>query len=380
LVKAAAGGAPWRKIMVRILRLLLIAAAFAAGLIPVECLALRQVGMAVNGQPRSYLMERPAASGPLPTMIVLHGLGGSAEKAALAPGAATIRPTAQPVFAQSQVQSAPPAASAPIASAPAASAAAEEEVTFPSNGYMLAGCIVRPAGPGPFPAVIYNHGSEKDPRRCGPPELARAYVEHGYAFFAFQRHGHGQSPGDYIVDLEKRMRAEASSPAARGQSSVALHEAYNRDVVGAVEWLMRRPEIDRRRVAMTGVSYGGIQTLLTAEKGLGIRAFIPFAPGAMSWANQALDQRLAQAARNAKAPLFLAQAQNDFSLGPSQVLGPIIRAKGAPNDAKVYPPNGTTHEQGHGGFAVRGGIPAWGPDVFGFLDRVMQGAGGAATR
>jgi dienelactone hydrolase len=261
---------------------------------------------------------------------------------------------------------------------PDAVSPAEEEVTLQSNGYTLAGCIIRPAGAGPFPAVIYNHGSEKDPRRCGPPELARAYLEHGYAFFAFQRHGHGQSPGDYIVDLEKRQSA-ASGPAARGQASVALHEAYNRDVVGAVEWLLRRPEIDRRRVVMTGVSYGGIQTLLTAEKGLGIRAFIPFAPGAMSWANQALDQRLVQAVRNAKAPVFLAQAQNDFSLGPSQVLGPIIRAKGAPNGAKIYPPNGTSHEDGHGGFAVRGGIPAWSPDVFAFLDRVL-GAGGAAAR
>jgi dienelactone hydrolase len=256
--------------------------------------------------------------------------------------------------------------SSPAAS-PGSAPLAQEEVTFQSNGYMLAGCITRPAGPGPFPAVIYNHGSEKDPRRCGPPELARAYLEHGYAFFAFQRHGHGQSPGDYIVDLEK----QGGRGPARAQRSVALHEAYNRDVVGAVDWLMRRPEIDRRRVAMTGVSYGGIQTLLAAEKGLGIRAFMPFAPGAMSWANQALDARLERAVRNAKAPLFLAQAQNDFSLGPSQVLGPIIRAKGAPNDAKIYPPNGTTHEDGHAGFAVRGGVPAWGPDVFGFLDRVM---------
>jgi carboxymethylenebutenolidase len=264
------------------------------------------------------------------------------------------------------------------ADTPPASSPPAQEVTFQSNGYALAGCIVRPAGPGPFPAVIYNHGSEKDPRRCGPSELARVYVEHGYAFFAFQRHGHGQSPGDYILDLEKQLRA-APDPAARGQRRVALHEQYNRDVVGAVDWLMRRPEIDRQRVVMTGVSYGGIQTLLTAEKGLGLRAFIPFAPGAMSWADQALQQRLVQAVRNAKAPLFLAQAQNDFSLGPSQVLGPIIRAKGAPNDAKIYPPNGTTHEDGHGGFAVRGGIPAWSPDVFGFLERVMQGAGGAAA-
>jgi dipeptidyl aminopeptidase/acylaminoacyl peptidase len=86
-----------------------------------------------------------------------------------------------------------------------------------------------------------------------------------------------------------------------------LQDVYNHDVADAVDWLMKRPEVDRNRVAMTGVSYGGIQILLAAEKGLGIRAFIPFAPGTMSWKNS------------------LAQAQNDNDIGPSEVLGPMIR-------------------------------------------------------
>jgi len=251
---------------------------------------------------------------------------------------------------------------------PASAPAAQEEITFRSHGYTLSGCISRPAGAGPFPAVIYNHGSEKDPRRCGPPELARAYVEHGYLFFAFQRHGHGQSAGDYIGDLAAGLGRPGP---ARITQMTHLHELYNQDVVDAVHWLMQRPEVDRSRVAMTGVSYGAIQTLLTAEKGLGIRAFIPFAPAAMSWQNAALQERLKQAVRNAKAPIFLAQAQNDFSLGPSQVLGPMIRARGAPSTAKLYPACGATPQDGHGGFAVRGGVAIWSADVFAFLDRVM---------
>jgi dipeptidyl aminopeptidase/acylaminoacyl peptidase len=146
---------------------------------------------------------------------------------------------------------------------------------------------------------------------------------------------------------------------------------YNQDVVDAVGWLPKRPEVDRGRMVMTGVSYGGIQTLLTAEKGLGLRAFIAFAPAAMSWNNEALQQRLMTAIRNVVAPIYLAQAQNDYSLGPSEVLGPVIRAKGGLNDAKVYPAFGTTPKEGHSGFAVRGGAPIWSPDVFAFLDRVL---------
>ena len=37
--------------------------------------------------------------------------------------------------------------------------AAEDVVTFPSGKITLRGVIYRPEGAGPFPAVLYNHGS-----------------------------------------------------------------------------------------------------------------------------------------------------------------------------------------------------------------------------
>jgi carboxymethylenebutenolidase len=258
-----------------------------------------------------------------------------------------------------------------MASAPAL--AVSEQVLIQSNGFTLHGCISRPDGDGPFRAIIYNHGSEQNPRPCGPPELARAYLAQGYLFFAFQRHGHGESAGDYILDVQKQIFADVADPIARAQQIAAVHDVYNRDVVDAVTFLLARPEVDRTRVAMTGLSYGGIQTLLTAEKGLDLRAFIPFAPGAKSWRNVPLQQRLIAAVRKARAPIFLAQAENDYSLGPSDVLGPLIRAKGPPNEAKVYPPFGTTPQEAHAVFAVReSGIEIWQSDVFAFLTAVMK--------
>lgn len=252
-------------------------------------------------------------------------------------------------------------------------AAVTEPVVFESQGHMLYGCITRPQGSGPFPAMIYNHGLQKRPPRCGPPDLAKIYVDRGYLFFAFQRSGHGQSPGAYIGDLIARIKAQAHDQTERDSQVVALHEAANLNVVDAVEWLLARPEVDRRHVALSGLSFGGIQTVLTAEKGLGLRGFVAFAAGAKSWWNIALRERLATAIRNAQAPLFLLQAENDFGLGPSEVLGPQIRAKGSPNDAKLYPSFGTTHKEGHGGFAKdEGGIAMWEDDVFKFLDAVMK--------
>src|SRR5262249_14803011 len=124
---------------------------------------------------------------------------------------------------------------------------------------------------------------------------------------------------------------------------------------------------------MSGCSYGGIQTMLAAEKGLGVRAFVPFAPAAMSYANKALRERLATAAKSAKAPVFVLQAQNDYSTGPCELLGPLLEQKGHPSHAKIYPAFGTTNQEGHGGFACRSlGITIWGSDVLEFIDAAMK--------
>jgi hypothetical protein len=79
-----------------------------------------------------------------------------------------------------------------------------QEVTIPAGQYQLHGCLWFPDGPGPYPVIIFNHGSEKNPAPCGPPDLGYFYQKKGFAFFTVQRHGHGASPGEYIMDLQRR--------------------------------------------------------------------------------------------------------------------------------------------------------------------------------
>jgi dienelactone hydrolase len=218
-----------------------------------------------------------------------------------------------------------------------------------------------------FPVMIYNHGSEADPK--GVPHLAKLYVDHGFVFFAPDRHGQGLSKdaGPYIVDLQKA--------AHDGQASVKLHDLYNLDVIAAVKWIKEQPYTDKDHIAMTGISYGGIQTLLTAEKDPGIRAYIPFTPGAQSWNSPPLQQRLMTAVKNEKAPMFLIQAQGDYNLGPSETLGPILRQKRNEQKwtNKVYPQFGCTNQEAHGRFASQcDGIVIWDQDVLKFLKEVGE--------
>lgn len=230
-------------------------------------------------------------------------------------------------------------------------------ISYESDGQTLHGFLYKPDGPGPFPAVLWNHGSEERPG--WQPELAKFYVEHGYVFFIPHRSGHGRSPEQYLEG--------DAGPAVQ----VEILERHNRDVVTALAWLKTRPFVDDLRIVTSGVSYGGIETLLTAEKGLGVRAFIPFAPGAMAWEfNPLLGAQLVTAVKNAKAPVFLIQAHNDFSLKPSLVLGAELRTQGPPSHNTVYPSFGTTRVDGHGRFSCsRDGIAVWGPDVLDFLDQ-----------
>jgi dienelactone hydrolase len=256
---------------------------------------------------------------------------------------------------------------------PAAAADRLIEVTFPAGQYQLHGCVWTPDVPGPFPVIIFNHGSEKNPAPCGPPDLGYYYQEKGFAFFTFQRHGHGASPGEYIMDLQARIyHSRPFSRDVAQREVVGLQELYNKDVVAAVAWLKEQSWADTQHLAMTGISFGGIQTILTAEKGLGIRAFLPFAPAAQSW-NPVLADRLILAVRRARVPIFIIQAKNDYSLEPSKVLGKELEKKVAPNRAKVYGAFGRTTQDGHWAFASRrDGIAVWAPDVEAFLNATMK--------
>jgi predicted alpha/beta-fold hydrolase len=42
----------------------------------------RKAEIAIDGQPRSYVIEQPTMAGPRPTVIMLHGINGTAERSA----------------------------------------------------------------------------------------------------------------------------------------------------------------------------------------------------------------------------------------------------------------------------------------------------------
>jgi len=240
-----------------------------------------------------------------------------------------------------------------------------QEVVFPSGGLQLHGFLWKPSGPGPFPAVLWNHGSEKLPG--SQPDLARFYTGHSYVFFVPHRRGQGRSPGPYIQDLVAQ-----APPSQRGRRMMELQDQEVEDVIAALDFLKSQPFVDAGRIAISGCSYGGIQTLLAGERDLGVKALVPFAPGAMSWdQSPAVADGLRRAVAREKAPVFLLQAQNDFNLAPARVLASEAAAKGQDFRSKIYPAFGSTQRDGHHGFCTTA-TEVWGSDVLAFLEEQMK--------
>ena len=242
-----------------------------------------------------------------------------------------------------------------------------QEVVFENGHLQLHGFIWKPSGDGPFRAILWNHGSEKMPG--SQPKLARFYTQHAYVFFAPHRRGQGRSPGNYIQDL-----LAETPPGERAARMIELQEEEVSDVMAALNYLKAQTFVDPDRIALSGCSYGGIQTLLAGEHDLGVRALIPFAPGAMSWdRNPELSPRLRRAVDQAKAPIFLLQAENDYSTDPTRVLTTEASRKNKNFRSHIYPSFGNTHQDGHWGFCS-GATDVWGNDVLAFLDQQMTSA------
>jgi carboxymethylenebutenolidase len=242
------------------------------------------------------------------------------------------------------------------------------EVTFPSGNLVLHGFIYKPEGKGPFPAVLWNHGSERRPGWL--PELAPLFLSKGYILFIPHRRGHGRSPGEYVMDLLDRAN-QSGGPQARSRKLVELVELHLEDQTAALSYLKGLPDVDQQRIAVAGCSFGGIQTVLMAERGLGLRAAVDFAGAAQNWEHsQELRDRMLKAVRQAQMPIFFIQAKNDYDISPSRDLAAAMEKANKPHALQIFPSFGKSNQEAHE-FCIQGG-EIWSPQVFSFLTQSMQ--------
>ena len=243
-----------------------------------------------------------------------------------------------------------------------------EIVTFRSGGLLLHGVVYKSDRPGPFPAILWNHGSYGDPM-VAFNELGPTFAARGWAFFGPFRRGQGlsASAGPYVMDEIERA-GKNGGLRAKGEAMVRLLAGdHLDDQLAAYGWLKKQAFVLPNRIAVGGNSFGGIETVLGSER-VSYCAAADGAGGAQSWAlAPELRDLLVRAARGSRVPTFFFQAENDYDLAPSRTLASEMRAAGKIADVKIYPPFGASKADGHN-FAWHGSS-MWANDVLAFLER-----------
>ncbi len=258
---------------------------------------------------------------------------------------------------------------------------AQETVVVPSGKLRLKAFLWKPAGPGPFPAVLFCHGSggADAGHTAGLPiteageKLAPLFLKHGYAFMYLFRRGQGLSAdqGPFMQNILQHEETAKGKEARQHLQFVLASTDHLDDVMAGLSFLKASPAIDAKRVAIAGDWFGGQLTLLAAERDNTLRAAVAFAAAANSWERSSeLRQRLLTAVNKATAPIMLIHAANDYSTAPGYALASELERLHKPHLLKAYPPVGRTSEDGHNFLYLAS--PRWEHDVFEFLDEHVK--------
>jgi dienelactone hydrolase len=203
--------------------------------------------------------------------------------------------------------------------------------------------------------------------------LGPVFARHGYVFLYPLRRGTGLSADQGTNSADRWDSAlVAGGEEARNRLQLRLLETDElNDAFAGLAALRALPEVDARRVAVAGHSFGGSLTLLMAERDSTLRAAVVFSGSARSWPRSPpLRERLLGAAAHTVVPVFFLFAANDYSVAPGEALAREMARLGKPNRLKIYPPVGHTAQEGHA--FVHRRVAEWEPDVFAFLDPLMR--------
>lgn len=245
-----------------------------------------------------------------------------------------------------------------------------QEVQFKNKSLTLGGILYKPYGEGPFPTVLYNHGSAPGALNNQAAEiLGPLYAKHGWVYFMPYRRGQGLSmeAGPYIMDAVEKVQQQHGPQKASQKLIELLSTDHLNDTMAGYNWIIKEGFVKKSQIAVAGNSFGGILTVLATNK-ISFCAAINASGAAQTWSESVDLQKLMKSSvRSSRSPIFFFQAQNDYSLEPSKVLSEEMKKARKTAEVKFYPAYGNSPQEGHS-FAYKGAA-TWEADVFLFLKK-----------
>lgn len=258
-----------------------------------------------------------------------------------------------------------------------------EIVSIPSGSLKLRGVLGRPAGPGPFPAYISNHGSMTIQEASRSPwtvitkgSLSDTLAHQGLVALVLARRGYKGSEG--AASTYSQNHTSGGYSGRRAADVMRGAEEETGDVVAAFEYLLTLPFVDPERVAVGGVSLGGLVSVMAAARDTRFKAVISMAGGYRQGGQGGVDEAwpLVQGvwkngAQKIRAPVLILWSKNDMMIDEDEgrQLEKELRRLGKSVEMKVYP---AFRDNGHFLFTRAEGYPVYVPDAVSFLENHLK--------
>jgi dienelactone hydrolase len=222
--------------------------------------------------------------------------------------------------------------------------------------------IFTPAGEGPFPILIMNHGKAPGIPSFQPraryPVISREFVKRGYAVVIPMRKGFSQSTGIYV----------------NGGCAIAGNaRAQAEDVLAALEYTLQQPWADKNRILIAGQSHGGLTTMAFGSINFpGVKGLINFAGGLRvdncQWKSPLVDA-FADFGAKTKVPSIWFYGANDSYFNPELAARMRDAYNGAGGHAKLvaYGPFGN---DSHSMSSSPDGLQIWWAETEQFLQDI----------
>ncbi|MDB5801352.1 MAG: hypothetical protein JWL63_2291 [Rhodocyclales bacterium] len=237
----------------------------------------------------------------------------------------------------------------------------------------------RPAGPGPFPVAIINHGRNADrktPTRFRLMGMASYLVRHGFAVFVPTRLGYGGSGLSPSGPAEKQIDPEASGDCRNKDYAGAVRPALEQ-IAATLNYARQLNYVDASRHLVIGQSTGGFATVAyAASSPAGLIGYVNFAggvggdpvkhPGTPCQAERVVEA-YAEYGRSTRSPGLWIYTENDQYFAPrySRAWFRAFAAGGATAQFMMQPPFGNDGHQ-----LLNNGLQVWRPLMDAFLAKL----------